>query len=59
MADNIDDDGYDDMNRAFLQAFMARASMTVEEATNVLAAIFSVNGSPPSHALFMSWVTVY
>lgn len=34
-------DGYDDSNRAFLQAFMGRSSMTFEEAQPVLAAIFT------------------
>ncbi|CRG88690.1 hypothetical protein PISL3812_05724 [Talaromyces islandicus] len=35
------DDGYNDSNRAFLQAFMARSTMTFDEAKPVLAAIFS------------------
>jgi hypothetical protein len=39
-----DDTGYNDSNRAFLQAFMARSSMTFDEARPVLAAIFSVQG---------------
>jgi len=34
-------DGYNDSNRAFLQAFMGRSSMTFEEAQPVLAAIFA------------------
>ncbi|KAJ5885367.1 DNA repair protein Nse1 [Penicillium taxi] len=33
---------YDDSNRAFLQAFMARSSMTFEEAQPILAAISTV-----------------
>ncbi|RYP50972.1 hypothetical protein DL768_003638 [Monosporascus sp. mg162] len=41
-----DEDGiphhYDDGNRAFLQAFMARGTMTFKEARPILAAIFSV-----------------
>ncbi|KAL5356178.1 Nse1 non-SMC component of SMC5-6 complex-domain-containing protein [Aspergillus floccosus] len=37
-----DDNGYNDSNRAFIQAFMARSSMTFDEARPVLAAIFSV-----------------
>ncbi|KAF9885547.1 hypothetical protein FE257_012753 [Aspergillus nanangensis] len=43
MANDLDDDGYNDSNRAFLQAFMARSTMTFEEARPVLAAIFSVS----------------
>ncbi|BDD63865.1 hypothetical protein MAP00_008723 [Monascus purpureus] len=39
--DNIDGTGYNDSNRAFLQAFMARSSMTFNEARPILAAIFS------------------
>lgn len=39
-----DETGYNDSNRAFLQAFMARSSMTFDEARPVLAAIFSVQG---------------
>ncbi|KAK1142353.1 hypothetical protein N8T08_007905 [Aspergillus melleus] len=34
---------YNDGHRAFLQAFMGRSTMTVEEAKAVLGAIFSVN----------------
>lgn len=37
-------DGYDDSNRAFIQAFMARSTMTFEEAKPVLAAILSAKG---------------
>lgn len=44
---NVDEDDYDDGNRAFLQAFMARSNMTFEEARPVLASIFTANGSPP------------
>ncbi|KAL4877853.1 Nse1 non-SMC component of SMC5-6 complex-domain-containing protein [Aspergillus karnatakaensis] len=33
--------GYDDANRAFLQAFMARSTLTFEEAQEILAAILS------------------
>ncbi|GAA91995.1 DNA repair protein Nse1 [Aspergillus luchuensis IFO 4308] len=39
-----DHERYDDSNRAFLQAFMARSTMTFPEAKPVLAAIFSVRG---------------
>ncbi len=34
---------YDDSNRAFLQAFLARSTLTLEAAKPVLAAIFSVH----------------
>jgi hypothetical protein len=40
----MDNVSYNDCNRAFLQAFMARSSMTFEEAQPVLAAIFSAHG---------------
>lgn len=36
---------YNDSNRAFLQAFMARSSMTFEEAQPILAAILTVSGT--------------
>ncbi|RDW84048.1 non-structural maintenance of chromosomes element 1 family protein [Aspergillus mulundensis] len=36
--------GYDDSNRAFLQALMARSTMTLTEAKPILAAILSVHG---------------
>lgn len=36
--------GYNDSNRAFLQAFMAHSSMAFEEAQPVLAEIFSAHG---------------
>ncbi|RHZ65246.1 hypothetical protein CDV55_105561 [Aspergillus turcosus] len=39
--------GYNDSNRAFLQAFMARSTMTFEEARPVLAAIFSAHEGQP------------
>lgn len=45
MANDLDEDGYNDSNRAFLQAFMARSTMTFEEAKPVLAAIFSARGA--------------
>jgi hypothetical protein len=44
MANALDEDGYNDSNRAFLQAFMARSTMTFEEAKPILAAIFSAHG---------------
>lgn len=37
--------GYNDSNRAFLQAFMARSSMTFEDAQPILAAILTVSGT--------------
>lgn len=39
-------DEYDDRNRAFLQAFMARSTMTFAEAQPVLAAITSAHRAP-------------
>ncbi|OQD73699.1 hypothetical protein PENDEC_c014G05291 [Penicillium decumbens] len=39
----MDNSDYNDCNRAFLQAFMARSSMTFEEAQPVLAAISSAH----------------
>jgi hypothetical protein len=36
---------YNNSNRAFLQAFMARSSMTFEEAQPILAAILTVSGT--------------
>ncbi|KAJ5152772.1 uncharacterized protein N7482_009250 [Penicillium canariense] len=41
----MDVDEYNDLNRAFLQAFMARSAMTFEEAQPVLAALFSAHES--------------
>ena len=38
----FDPSNYDDANRAFLQAFLARSSLTFETAKPVLAAIFTV-----------------
>lgn len=40
----MDDTNYNDSNRAFLQAFLARGAMTFEEAQPILAAIFSIQG---------------
>lgn len=40
----MDESEYDDSNRAFLQAFLARGSLTFKDAKPVLAAIFSVHG---------------
>ncbi|GIC86253.1 non-structural maintenance of chromosomes element 1 family protein [Aspergillus udagawae] len=47
MANNAGANGYNDSNRAFLQAFMARSTMTFEEARPVLAAIFSAHEGQP------------
>lgn len=44
MATSMYEGGYNDSNRAFLQAFMARSTMTFDEAKPVLAAIFSAQG---------------
>jgi hypothetical protein len=41
---------YDDSNRAFLQAFLARGSLTLEQAKPILAGIFTVLGSGVFHA---------
>ncbi|KAE8417941.1 Nse1 non-SMC component of SMC5-6 complex-domain-containing protein [Aspergillus pseudocaelatus] len=50
MASRNDEGDYDDSNRAFLQAFMARSTMTFAEARLVLAAIFSVHEGEPVSA---------
>lgn len=42
MSDAGDNGAYNNGNRAFLQAIMARGTMTLEEGKDVLAAIFSV-----------------
>jgi hypothetical protein len=57
MSNDVDEDGYNDSNRAFLQAFMARSTMTFEEAKPILAAIFSAHGaqSACSFKNFMWW----
>ena len=36
-------DGYNDTNRAFLQAFMARGSLTIDEAKTILANIYTAS----------------
>lgn len=38
---------YNDSNRAFLQAFLARSSLTFDEARPILAAILTVHGRSP------------
>ncbi|KAL4891436.1 Nse1 non-SMC component of SMC5-6 complex-domain-containing protein [Aspergillus ambiguus] len=40
-------DSYNDSNRAFLQAFLARSSMTFDQARPILASIFSVQEGEP------------
>lgn len=45
MADDADG-RYNDSNRAFLQAFIARSTLTFEEAKPLLAAIFTAHGEP-------------
>lgn len=39
---------YNDSNRAFLQAFLARSSLTFDEARPILAAIFTTHGRFPN-----------
>ena len=39
------DDAYNDSNRAFLQAFIARSTLTLDEAKPVLAAILTAHGT--------------
>ena len=41
-----DDEQYNDSNRAFLQAFIARSVLTYEQAKPILAAIFTAYGKP-------------
>ena len=38
------EDGYDNRNRAFLQAFIARSALTFEESKPILASILSACG---------------
>jgi hypothetical protein len=40
----IDDVGYNNAHRAFLQAFLAKSVMTVEEIKPVLAGVLSAQG---------------
>ena len=42
--DTEGDVGYNNSNRAFLQAFIARSALTFEEAQPMLAAILTVHG---------------
>lgn len=55
MSNSMDEEGYNDSNRAFLQAFMARGTMTFEEAKPVLAAIFSVHGESTQILRQIQW----
>ena len=43
MADDVDGQ-YNNSNRAFIQAFIARSTLTFDEAKPLLAAIFTANG---------------
>lgn len=45
MANGTQRQAYDDSNRAFLQALMARSTLTYEESKPLLAAILSVHGA--------------
>jgi non-structural maintenance of chromosomes element 1 len=48
-ADELATANYDDGNRAFLQAFMARGTLTLKRAKPILAAIFTAqDGEYPS-----------
>ena len=42
-----DDEQYDNSNRAFLQAFIARSTLTYERSKPILAAIFTAHGTSP------------
>ena len=44
MADDADGQ-YNNSNRAFIQAFIARSTLTFEEAKPLLAAIFTAHGT--------------
>ena len=48
------DGEYDNTNRAFLQAFLARSTLTFEEAKAIIASILSVHGRP-SLIFSQSW----
>lgn len=45
----MSDDDYNDTNRAFMQAFIGRSTLTFAEAKPILAAIFSVHRMNPPH----------
>ncbi len=40
-----DDEQYNNSNRAFLQAFLARSVLTYEQSKPILAAIFTAHGT--------------
>ena len=45
MSDDEEEEArYNNTNRAFLQAFLARSTLTLEEAKPILAAIFTAHG---------------
>ncbi len=46
MADHANGD-YNNTNRAFLQAFLARSTLTFDEAKPIIASILRVHGEPP------------
>ncbi|KAG5944002.1 hypothetical protein E4U53_006967 [Claviceps sorghi] len=48
--DSVLDPDYDNTNRAFLQAFLAHATLTFEDARPILAAIFNASGMGGSEA---------
>ena len=52
MADDADSQ-YNNSNRAFVQAFIARSTLTFDEAKPLLAAIFTAHGGSfdPSNAI--------
>lgn len=45
------DTQYNNSNRAFLQAFLARSTLTYDEAKPILAAILTAHGNPPQRRL--------
>ena len=47
------DTRYNNANRAFLQAFMGRSTLTLEEAKPIMAAIFTV------HGIILAYLGVY
>ena len=47
------DPQYNNANRAFLQAFIARSTLTFEEAKPILAAILTAHGTADSPAALL------
>ena len=48
MSDDEEEEAqYNNTNRAFLQAFQARSTLTYQEAKPILAAIFTAHGKTP------------